>query len=45
MLEISSGIRHFPGYLDRPAQETMIETIRQIVSAASAAIAISRSIR
>ena len=34
MLEISSGIRHFPGYLDRPAQETMIETIRQIVSAA-----------
>ena len=34
MLEISGGIRHFPGYLDRPAQETMIETIREIVSAA-----------
>lgn len=34
MVEISSGIRHFPGYLDRPAQETMVETIRQIVSAA-----------
>jgi len=34
MLEISSGIRHFPGYLDRPTQEAMVETIRQIVSAA-----------
>jgi len=34
MLEISSGIRHFPGYLDRPAQEAMVETIREIVSAA-----------
>ncbi len=34
MLEISSGIRHFPSYLDRPRQETMIETIREIVSAA-----------
>ncbi|WP_413710604.1 alpha-ketoglutarate-dependent dioxygenase AlkB family protein [Rhizobium sp. Rhizsp82] len=34
MLEISSGIRHFSGYLDRPAQEAMVETIRQIVSAA-----------
>jgi DNA oxidative demethylase len=34
MLEISSGIWHFPGYLDRPAQEAMVETIRQIVSAA-----------
>lgn len=34
MLQISSGIRHFPGYLDRPGQEAMVETIRQIVSAA-----------
>jgi len=34
MLEISSGIRHFPGYLHRPAQEAMVETIRQIVSVA-----------
>jgi len=34
MVEVSSGIRHFPGYLDRPAQETMVETIRRIVSAA-----------
>ncbi|QRM43605.1 alpha-ketoglutarate-dependent dioxygenase AlkB [Rhizobium sp. BG4] len=34
MLEISSGIRHFPGYLDRFHQEAMVETIREIVSAA-----------
>jgi alkylated DNA repair protein (DNA oxidative demethylase) len=34
MLEISSGIRHFPGYLDRPQQEAMVDTIREIVSAA-----------
>lgn len=34
MLEISSGIRHFPGYLDRGQQETMVDTIREIVSAA-----------
>lgn len=34
MLEISSGIRHFPGYLDRSAQEALVETIRQIVTAA-----------
>ncbi|MGV2101947.1 alpha-ketoglutarate-dependent dioxygenase AlkB family protein [Rhizobium sp. 21-4511-3d] len=33
MLEISSGIRHFPGYLDRLHQETMVDTIREIVSA------------
>ena len=34
MLEISPGIRHFPGYLDRAAQETLVETVRQIVAAA-----------
>ncbi|MET3856766.1 alpha-ketoglutarate-dependent dioxygenase AlkB [Rhizobium sp. OAE497] len=34
MLEISSGIRHFPAYLSRPQQEAMVETIREIVSAA-----------
>ncbi len=34
MLQISSGIRHFPGHLDRPRQEAMVETIRKIVSAA-----------
>ncbi len=34
MLEISSGIRHFPGYLDRLHQEAMVEMIREIVSAA-----------
>ncbi len=34
MLEISSGIRHFPGHLDRGQQETMVDTIREIVSAA-----------
>lgn len=34
MLEISSGIRHFLSYLDRPRQEAMVETIRKIVSAA-----------
>lgn len=34
MLEISSGIWHFPAYLGRPQQEAMVETIREIVSAA-----------
>jgi DNA oxidative demethylase len=34
MLEVAPGIRHFPGYLDRAAQEALVEAIRQIVIAA-----------
>jgi alkylated DNA repair protein (DNA oxidative demethylase) len=29
-----NGIRHFPGYLDRPAQEHLVEIIRQVVTEA-----------
>lgn len=31
MATLLSGIRHFPGYLDRPAQENLVELIRRIV--------------
>lgn len=31
MATLLSGIRHFPGYLDRPAQENLVELIRKIV--------------
>jgi alkylated DNA repair protein (DNA oxidative demethylase) len=29
-----NGIRHFPGYLERPAQEHLVEIIRQVVTEA-----------
>ncbi|TNM60655.1 alpha-ketoglutarate-dependent dioxygenase AlkB [Aliirhizobium smilacinae] len=32
--DLLSGIRHFPGYLDRPAQENLVEMIRGIVAEA-----------
>ncbi|MET0747260.1 MAG: alpha-ketoglutarate-dependent dioxygenase AlkB [Rhizobium sp.] len=31
---LSNGIRHLPGYLDRPAQEALVEQIRAVVSEA-----------
>lgn len=31
MATLLSGIRHFPGYLDRPAQENLVELISRIV--------------
>ncbi len=31
MATLLSGIRHLPGYLDRPAQENLVELIRKIV--------------
>lgn len=34
MATLLSGIRHFPGYLDRPAQENLVEMIRGIVAKA-----------
>lgn len=32
MLTLSDGIRHFPGFLDRAAQEKLVEDIRAIVA-------------
>ena len=34
MASLLNGIRHFPGYLDRPAQENLVELIRGIVTEA-----------
>ncbi|NLS05913.1 alpha-ketoglutarate-dependent dioxygenase AlkB [Rhizobium sp. P32RR-XVIII] len=34
MLELSSGVRHFPEYLDRARQEALVETIRAVVAEA-----------
>lgn len=34
MLELSSGVRHFPEYLDRVRQEALVETIRAVVAEA-----------
>jgi DNA oxidative demethylase len=34
MLTLPDGIRHFPGYLDRAAQEALVGDIRAVVSAA-----------
>lgn len=34
MLELSSGVRHFPQYLDRAHQEALVETIRAVVAEA-----------
>jgi alkylated DNA repair protein (DNA oxidative demethylase) len=34
MATLPNGIRHLPGYLDRAAQEHLVEAIRQIVSEA-----------
>ena len=31
---LPNGIRHLPGYLDRPAQEGLVETIRAVVAEA-----------
>ena len=31
---LSNGIRHLPGYLDRAAQEALVEDIRGVVAAA-----------
>ena len=31
---LSNGIRHLPGYLDRPAQQALVEQIRSVVSEA-----------
>ncbi len=32
MASLLNGIRHLPGYLDRPAQEHLVELIRQVVT-------------
>jgi alkylated DNA repair protein (DNA oxidative demethylase) len=32
--DIPKGVRHIPGYLDRDAQETLVEDIRKVVQAA-----------
>ncbi|MBO0144134.1 alpha-ketoglutarate-dependent dioxygenase AlkB [Agrobacterium sp. Ap1] len=34
MATLLNGIRHLPGYLDRPAQENLVEIIRRIVTEA-----------
>ncbi|CDN50227.1 alpha-ketoglutarate-dependent dioxygenase AlkB [Neorhizobium galegae] len=34
MATLANGIRHLPGYLDRPAQEHLVELIRDIVAEA-----------
>jgi alkylated DNA repair protein (DNA oxidative demethylase) len=34
MLVLPKGVRHMPGYLDRPAQEALVEAVRGIVQAA-----------
>lgn len=34
MASLPNGIRHLPGYLDRPAQENLVEIIRQVVAEA-----------
>lgn len=34
MLTLPEGIRYLPGYLDRPAQEALVDDIRRIVTAA-----------
>lgn len=34
MTELSTGVRHFPEYLDRSRQEALVETIRGIVAEA-----------
>jgi alkylated DNA repair protein (DNA oxidative demethylase) len=34
MLVLPRGVRHIPGYLDRPAQEALIEAVRGVVAAA-----------
>lgn len=34
MATLLNGIRHLPGYLDRPAQEDLVEIIRRIVAEA-----------
>ncbi len=34
MAPLLNGIRHLPGYLDRPAQEHLVELIRQVVAEA-----------
>jgi len=34
MLVLPRGVRHIPGYLDRTAQEALVETIRGVVAAA-----------
>jgi alkylated DNA repair protein (DNA oxidative demethylase) len=33
-IEVAPGARHFPGYLDRPAQEALTEALRGVVAAA-----------
>jgi alkylated DNA repair protein (DNA oxidative demethylase) len=34
MATLLNGIRHFPGYLDRPAQDRLVGVIRQVVAEA-----------
>ncbi|PSJ62405.1 alpha-ketoglutarate-dependent dioxygenase AlkB family protein [Pseudaminobacter soli (ex Li et al. 2025)] len=34
MFALPPGVRHIPGYLDRPAQEALVENIRAVVQAA-----------
>lgn len=34
MATLLNGIRHLPGYLDRPAQEHLVDVIRQVVAEA-----------
>ncbi|TXH82972.1 MAG: alpha-ketoglutarate-dependent dioxygenase AlkB [Rhizobium sp.] len=31
-MQLPNGIRHLPGYLDRPAQEALVEAIRAVVA-------------
>lgn len=33
-MQLPNGIRHLPGYLDRPAQEALVDAIRAVVAAA-----------
>jgi alkylated DNA repair protein (DNA oxidative demethylase) len=33
-MQLPNGIRHLPGYLDRPAQEALVEAIRAVVAEA-----------
>ncbi|PLP56123.1 alkylated DNA repair dioxygenase [Mesorhizobium loti] len=34
MLVLPKGVRHMPGYLDRPAQEALVEAVRTVVQQA-----------